>query len=193
MPERDRLHQTLIHAKRPRDRPRILGNLERMGEPRAVMIPFGLQKYLCFIFQAPERLAMYDPVSVSLEHRTYITLWFRIIASDGIFAERRIGAERSMFHLFQTFPNCHVMPSFLIHRLPKTASIYIILRLRHISFIFYKIYADNKIRKPLFAKFPYFLCTAIYFSFCIKPTLSNPVPACKYLRGSFCSSSYLLR
>ena len=52
MSQRDRLRQGFIHPKRLCDRPGDLGDLQRVRQPRAVVVAFRGQKDLCLVFQA---------------------------------------------------------------------------------------------------------------------------------------------
>jgi hypothetical protein len=47
-----------------------LGNLQGMGEPRAVVISGGREKNLGLVFETAERLGVDDPISVTLEGRS---------------------------------------------------------------------------------------------------------------------------
>ena len=64
--ERDRLGQVLVQPQRPRARPRDLRDLERVREPRAVVIALGRQEDLRLVGQSAKGLAVDDPVSVAL-------------------------------------------------------------------------------------------------------------------------------
>ena len=65
--EPDRLDQVLVQPQRARDGPRDLRDLERMRQPGAVMIAGRSDEHLRLVLQAPERLAVDDPVAVALK------------------------------------------------------------------------------------------------------------------------------
>ena len=64
-----RLGQILVEAKDARDRAGDLGDFERMGEPRPVVIALVIDEDLGLVFQPPERPAMDDAVAVALKRR----------------------------------------------------------------------------------------------------------------------------
>ena len=53
--ERDRLGQILIEAHGPRQRPGDLRHLDRMCQPRAIMVTLMRDEHLCLVLQPPER------------------------------------------------------------------------------------------------------------------------------------------
>ena len=65
--ERQRLGQILVEAERAGERARDLGHLERMGEPRAVMVAFVEHEDLGLVLEAAERGRMDDAVAVAAE------------------------------------------------------------------------------------------------------------------------------
>ncbi len=65
--EADRLGQILVEAQRARDRARDAHRLERVRQPRAVVVALGRDEDLRLVLQAPERLAVRDAVAVALE------------------------------------------------------------------------------------------------------------------------------
>ena len=67
--EPDRLDQVLVERERARDRARDLRDLERVRQPRAVVVAARRDEHLRLVLQAPERLAVHDPVAVALERR----------------------------------------------------------------------------------------------------------------------------
>ena len=69
VPEPDRLDEVLVERERARDRARDLGDLERVGEPRAEVVALGRDEDLRLVLQPPERLAVHDPVAIALQRR----------------------------------------------------------------------------------------------------------------------------
>ena len=67
--ERDRLGQVLVQPQRPGDGARDPGGLERVREPRAVVVALRVDEDLGLVLEAPERLAVDDAVAVALERR----------------------------------------------------------------------------------------------------------------------------
>ena len=67
--EPDRLDEVLVQPQRPRDAARDPGGLERVGQPRAVVVAGGVDEDLRLVHQPPERLRVHDPVAIALERR----------------------------------------------------------------------------------------------------------------------------
>ncbi len=67
--EPDRLGQVLVEPQCARDGPGDLRDLERVREPRAVVVALGRDEHLRLVLQPPERLAVDDPVAVALQRR----------------------------------------------------------------------------------------------------------------------------
>ena len=72
MGQRQRLGQVLVEAQRPGDRAGDLRHLDRVGEPRAVVIALVIDEDLGLVLQPPEGLAMDDPVAVAGEGRAEV-------------------------------------------------------------------------------------------------------------------------
>ena len=56
-----------LRPQRPRHRARDLRRLQRVGEPRAVVVALRRHEHLRLVLEPPERLAVHDPVAVALE------------------------------------------------------------------------------------------------------------------------------
>ena len=69
VPEADRLDEVLVEPERPRDRARDLGDLDRVGQPRAEVVALRRDEHLGLVLEPPERLAVDDPVAVALQRR----------------------------------------------------------------------------------------------------------------------------
>src|SRR5262249_22248444 len=69
MAEADRLDEVLVERQRPGDGARDLRDLERVGEPRAVVIAARRDEDLRLVAQAAKRLGVHDPVAVALQRR----------------------------------------------------------------------------------------------------------------------------
>src|SRR5918997_494958 len=67
--EPDRLREVLVETQRAGDRARDLRGLERVRQPRAVVIALGRDEHLRLVLEPAERLAVDDPVAVALERR----------------------------------------------------------------------------------------------------------------------------
>ena len=72
VPEPDRLGEVLVEPQRARDGARDPARLERVREPRAVVVALGRDEHLRLVLQAPERLGVHDPVAVALERRAMV-------------------------------------------------------------------------------------------------------------------------
>ena len=88
VPEPDRLRQVLVEPQRPRHRARDLRRLQRVGQPRPVVVALRRHEHLRLVLEPPERLAVHDPVAIALERRAQRALLLRPRAV------RRIGAGR---------------------------------------------------------------------------------------------------
>ena len=86
--EPDRLDQILVERERPRDGARDRRDLERVGQARAVVVAQRGHEHLRLVRQAPERLAVHDPVAVALERGAQAAV---ILLARPV---RRIGARR---------------------------------------------------------------------------------------------------
>jgi hypothetical protein len=65
--EPDRLGEILVQAQRPRDDPRDRRRLERVGHPRAVVVPLRVDEDLRLPLEAAEGLGVDDAIAVALE------------------------------------------------------------------------------------------------------------------------------
>ena len=65
--------------------------LERVREPRAVVVALGRDEHLRLVLEAPERLRVHDPVAVALERRAVVRVGLRLLAHGRVRAhgERR--------------------------------------------------------------------------------------------------------
>jgi len=73
VPERDRLGEVLVQPERAGDRAGDARGLERMREPRSVMVALGGDEDLRLVLEAPEGLGVDDAVAVPLEGRPQAT------------------------------------------------------------------------------------------------------------------------
>ena len=96
VPEPDRLGQVLVQPQRPRDDAGDAGRLERVRDPRPVVVAGRVDEDLGLPFQPPERLRVDDPVAIALERRPYAALVLlasaapRLVGADGERRERRL-------------------------------------------------------------------------------------------------------
>ena len=67
--ESDGLREILVQTQRARDRARDTGRLDRVRQPRAVVIALGRDEDLGLVLEPPERLAVHDAIAVALERR----------------------------------------------------------------------------------------------------------------------------
>src|SRR5215208_1534177 len=88
VPEPDRLGQVLVEAERARHAARDAARLERVCQPRAVMVALGRDEDLRLVLEAPERLRVHDPVAVALEWRAVIGVGLRLLAVRRVRARR---------------------------------------------------------------------------------------------------------
>ena len=67
--QRHCFRQILIQRQRAGDRARHLADLQRMGQPGAVVLAFVVEEYLGLVLQAPEGGRVHDAVAIPLELR----------------------------------------------------------------------------------------------------------------------------
>src|SRR5215213_2381527 len=65
--EPDRLGEILVQPKRPRHVASDPAGLERVGEPRSVVVSLRGDEHLRLVLETAERLGVDDPVTVTLE------------------------------------------------------------------------------------------------------------------------------
>ena len=109
MPKRDGIAQIVIEPERLRDRPGKLGDLQRMCQTSTVMVAHRCNKDLRLMCQPAKRLAVQNPVAVSLVDGSDIALRLLPIPSFRISRMRRIRAENLVLPFFRhladgTFP-----------------------------------------------------------------------------------------
>ena len=80
-----------LSPQRPADRARDLRRLQRVGEPRAVVVALGRHEHLRLVLEPPERLAVHDPVAIALERRAQRALLLRHRAHGGVRGRRERG------------------------------------------------------------------------------------------------------
>src|SRR5258706_5744445 len=79
--ERDGFGQLLVQPQHFGDRARNLRDLERMREPRPVVIAGRREKHLRLVLQPPKRLAVDDSIAVALKRRPDVVFTLRAEAS----------------------------------------------------------------------------------------------------------------
>ena len=94
VPHADRLGQVLVQPQRAGHRAGDAARLERVGEPRAVVVALGGDVHLRLVLEAAEGLAVDDAVAVALEGRADGRVGLRLRADRGIRALRQRGQER---------------------------------------------------------------------------------------------------
>jgi hypothetical protein len=67
VPQGDGLGQLLVQPEHLRDGARDLGDLERVGEPGAIVIAGGREEDLRLVLQPPEGLAVDDAIPIALK------------------------------------------------------------------------------------------------------------------------------
>ena len=91
MAEADRLDEVLVERERAGHGARDLRHLQRVRHPRAVVVALGRHEDLGLVLQAPERLAVHDPVAVALQGgaQRAVRLGDRALGRVGARRERR--------------------------------------------------------------------------------------------------------
>ena len=75
--ERDGLGQLLVQVQHLRDRARDLRDLERVRQPRAVVIARRREEHLRLVLEAAERLGVDDAIAIALERRADVVFGLR--------------------------------------------------------------------------------------------------------------------
>ena len=88
--ERDRLGQLLVQLQHLGDRSRDLRDLERVRQPRAVVIAGRREEHLRLVLEPAKRLRVHDAIAIALKRRTHVVF--------GLFAQApaRVGALRRL-------------------------------------------------------------------------------------------------
>jgi hypothetical protein len=107
--ERDRLGQLLVQTQDFRDRARYLRNLQGVGQTRAIVIAGRRKKDLRLVLQTPERLAVDDPIAVTLIGRPDLVLGFRTAAAARIGALGRLRRKCLTLARFELLTKIHEM------------------------------------------------------------------------------------
>ena len=95
VPHRDRLDQILVEAQRPRHGAGQRGDLQRMGQPGAVVIALRGHEHLRLVLEPPERLRVQDPVAVPLKRGAVRARLLGYLAHR-VGGPRRPGVERRL-------------------------------------------------------------------------------------------------
>ena len=82
--ERDGLGEVLVEAQGPGARARDLRDVERVGEPHAVVVALGRQEHLGLVLEPAERLGMHDAIAVALEHGADAVVGLVAVAALGL-------------------------------------------------------------------------------------------------------------
>ena len=112
MPKGNSLGQVLIQPQRAGDRARDLGHLKRVGQPGAVVVPLRREKYLCFLLQPAEGLAVENTIPVALEAGPDRVLRQRQAAAQTVRTQGRAAAQGLPFNGLGLFTDCHSAPPF---------------------------------------------------------------------------------
>ena len=124
MPQCDRFGEIFIEPQRPCHRAGDLCHFQRMRQAGAVMVADGREKHLRFALEPPERCAMQDAVTVTLEFCPQRTKRFRMIPHGfcGTACKRTLHHRFKGFCLFPDCQNDH--PTFSGICFASSANIY---------------------------------------------------------------------
>ena len=105
----DGLGQILVQPQGPGDGPGNPGNLQGVGHPGAVVIPFRRREYLGFVHHPAEGLAVDNPVGVPLVAGAHIVCLLRLRPGTAFAPVGKgcPGVQPLVFLLLQHFPNGH--------------------------------------------------------------------------------------
>ena len=99
VPQRDGFREVLVEGKSAGDGTGNLRNVQRVGQPRDVVIPLGRKKYLRFVFQAFEGVAVDETVAVALKIRTEFARRFLSRAAFRLVRLLGLGRKKTRFYL----------------------------------------------------------------------------------------------
>ena len=136
------LRQIFIEHQRPRHRARQPGDLQRVGQARAVMVALRLKEHLGLVFQAAEGFAVRDPVGVPLKTGAQRTLFFTYRPARGIPSAH---AQRAHQQFLKFFP-------FLARIRHPVRLLLRPLRAEHFSFHSQITNTPRRLRFPFFRK-----------------------------------------
>ena len=108
--ERDRFGQLLVKPQHLGDRPRDLRHLERVGQPRPVVIAGRREEHLRLVLQPAERLAVDDAIAIALKRRPHFVFRLRTKAAARVGAFRRLRRERVAFARLELLADRHRPP-----------------------------------------------------------------------------------
>ena len=111
MPQRDRFRQILVQPQRPRDRPRDLRHLQRMRQPRPIVVALRRNEYLCLVGQSPERLGVNDAIPVALEAGAVRAFLHRPLPAPGSVGLCCPIGQGQPFPFLLLFTNSHTLHS----------------------------------------------------------------------------------
>jgi hypothetical protein len=84
VPEPDRLDEILVQTQRPSDAAGDARSLERVRQPRAKVVAFGIDEDLGLEAKPAERLRVDDAVAVALKRSAEATFLLREVAAAGL-------------------------------------------------------------------------------------------------------------
>jgi hypothetical protein len=111
-----RFDQVFVQTEDPADGPRDLGDLQRMGKPGTVMVPFVVDEDLGFILKPAERRRVKDAVAVSLESRPELMFLLGMTPPAAVFRLDGVGGQ------FPRLPLLHLRPLDHQRFLPRFAA-----------------------------------------------------------------------
>ncbi|MPN05154.1 hypothetical protein SDC9_152404 [bioreactor metagenome] len=116
VPQRDCLRQVFVEPQRAGDRPRNLADLQRMRQPRAVMVALRREEHLRFVLEPSEGLAVENAVPVADKIRPNLAEFHGRFAPARVLREHGIGRERFRLNALVILPwvfLCHCRTSDL--------------------------------------------------------------------------------
>ena len=75
-----------------------------MGQPRAVIVPFVINKNLGFVFEAAESGRVNDTVAIPLKPGSVRVFLFGMVSFPAFTAFNGIGGEAGLFQFFEVLP-----------------------------------------------------------------------------------------
>src|SRR5580765_3103075 len=103
--ERDGLGQLLVEVQHLRDRAGDLGDLQRVREPRAVVIARRREEDLRLVLQPAERLGVDDAIAIPLERRADVVLGLRPGTATAVGGPGRLRRENLAFTRLELLAN----------------------------------------------------------------------------------------
>ena len=100
VPERDRLREVLVQPERPSDVAGDPARLERVRQPRAVVVALRGDEHLRLVLEAAKRLRVDDPVAVAHERRAVVGIGLGLVPVSRVRGRGKLGQRLALEPLY---------------------------------------------------------------------------------------------